>query len=75
MKFWTIWTLPAMTLRERLWRTWDEWFLIGLARRLPARLAYRSFIDSTVRSIGPNDIVPDVTMVDVLKRHRGGRDG
>jgi len=27
MRLVTIWTTPAMSLRERLRRTWDEWFL------------------------------------------------
>lgn len=49
MKFWTIWT-SGYPLREKLHRS-EEWFMRGLAHRLPRRLAYWSFIDSGVRYI------------------------
>jgi hypothetical protein len=67
MKLTTIWTLPAMTLRERLARTNDA-LTLALAHRLPRRLAYWSFIDTGVRHIEGNEVVPDVRYTDLLKR-------
>lgn len=67
MKLTTIWTLPTMTLRERLART-SEWGWRTLAHRLPRRLAYWSWIDSTVRHIEPDEVVPEVTAMTVLER-------
>lgn len=69
MKFTTIWTIPAMSLRERLRRTWDEWFLRGLAHRLPRRVAYWSFIDTGSRYLGGgSEIVTEVPYTEVLER-------
>lgn len=62
----TIWTLPACTLREKLNRT-AEWSLRRAAHRIPRRLAYWSFIDTGVRHMG-NDVVPEITYVEVLRR-------
>ncbi len=67
MKLSTIWTIPAMTLHERLSRT-TECAVRAIAHRLPRRLAYWSFIDTAARHIGPDDVVPDVRVVDVLSR-------
>lgn len=49
MRFWTIWTIPAMTLRERLSRT-REWANREVAHRLPKRLRYWVTMDSAVRT-------------------------
>jgi hypothetical protein len=67
MKFWTIWTMRAMSLRERLNRT-GEWVLRGVAHRLPRRLAYWSFIDTGVRYIKNDEVVPEVHYTDLLQR-------
>ena len=67
MRLKTIWTLPGLPLRERLNRT-TEAFWRGLAHRLPRRLAYWSFIDTGVRHIGSDEIVPEVPYVDLLQR-------
>lgn len=40
MKLMTIWTMRAMPLRERLRRTWDEWFLLSVAYWLPRRVMF-----------------------------------
>lgn len=66
MSLTTIWTMPAMTLRERVRRS-NELALIALAHRLPRALAYRSFIDTGVRHMG-NDVVTDVTYTEILSR-------
>lgn len=68
MKLTTIWTIPAMALTERLHRTWDEWFLPAVAHRLPRRLAYWSLVDSGVRYMDPEAIVPEVAFTDILQR-------
>lgn len=70
MRLITVWTMPGMLLRERLSRT-AEWFWRSAAHHLPRRLAYWSFIDTGVRTIG-NDVVPDVRYMDLLARVEGG---
>lgn len=67
MKFTTIWTLPTLTLTERLRRT-NELGWRTLAHRLPRRLAYWSFIDSGVRLIADHEIVPEVRFTELLGR-------
>ena len=67
MRLTTIWTIPAMSLRERLHRTWFEWALPGIAHRLPRKLAYWSYIDTGVRYIG-DEVVTDVRYTTILER-------
>lgn len=67
MRFRTIWTLRAMSLRERLART-GEWAVMALAHWLPRRLAYWSFIDTGVRYMGKDDTVPEVRFMTLVKR-------
>lgn len=49
MKFWTIWTLPASTLRERLRRTRD-WAAQKAAAALPKRVRYWSTMSDLVKA-------------------------
>jgi hypothetical protein len=70
MKLTTIWTIPAMSLRERLDRT-RQWAWREIAHRLPRSLAYWSLIDTGARHMR-NDIVPEVTFVTVLERASKG---
>lgn len=67
MKLKTIWTIPAMTVRERMRRT-GELAIQSLAHRLPRRLAYWSFIDSGARYIKSDEVVPDVRYTELLDR-------
>lgn len=67
MKFTTIWTLRGMSLRERLNRT-SVAAIAGLAHRLPRRLAYWSFIDSGVRYMRDDEVVPEVRYMDLVQR-------
>lgn len=67
MKLTTIWTIRAMTLRERLNRT-GEAFVRGLAHRLPRRLAYWSLIDTGVRHMRSDETVPEVPFTVILER-------
>ena len=67
MRFSTIWTIPAMSTRERLRRTGEE-ITRRVAHRLPRGIAYWSFIDTAVRHIEPDEVVPHVLLMDVLQR-------
>lgn len=67
MKFWTIWTLPSLSLRERINRT-VEWGWRTAAHHLPRPLAYWSFIDSGARLIGPGEVVPEARYTELLAR-------
>ena len=67
MRLRTIWTLPDMSLPERIDRT-QEWAWRTVAHRLPRRLAYWSLIDSGVRVMRPDEIVPEVRYMEVLER-------
>jgi hypothetical protein len=69
MKLTTIWTLPAMTLRERLSQT-GEAVVRTVAHHLPRRIAYWSYIDTTSRYIEDHEIVPDVPAMTILQRIR-----
>jgi hypothetical protein len=68
-----IWTYPygknngGFTIRERLHRT-REIFWRGFAHRLPRKLAFWSFIDSGVRYMKSDEVVPEVTYTDLLQR-------
>lgn len=67
MRLSTIWTLRGMSLRERLNRT-AELALIKIAHRMPRRLAYRVYIDVGVRNIRSDEVIPEVTYMDILQR-------
>lgn len=67
MRLRTIWTMRHMELRERLRRT-SEWAWAAAAHRLPRRLAYWSYIDTGVRHIKGDEIVPEVTYTEILGR-------
>jgi hypothetical protein len=69
MRFRTIWTLPAMTFRERLRRTRD-WAAMKVAAALPLRVRYWTTIlevgHATIHS--PN--VPATPLDEVLRNLR-----
>jgi hypothetical protein len=67
MKFWTIWTIPAMSLRERMNRT-GEWALILLASHMPRKLGYWVVIIHGSRYFEPTEVVPEVRFMDVVQR-------
>lgn len=67
MRLGTIWTVPAMSLQERVHRT-IEWGWATAAHRLPRRLAYWSLIDTGVRHIRSNEVVPEVEFTTILER-------
>lgn len=67
MRLRTIWTMPTFTLRERVNRT-EEWFWMKLAHRLPRKLALWSFIDTGTRYMGRDEVVPEVRYTEILQR-------
>ena len=67
MKLTTIWTLRGMTFRERVSRT-GEVAIQKIAHHLPRRIAYWSLIDTGVRHIKSNEVVPDVRFTTILDR-------
>lgn len=50
MKLTTIWTIPAMSVRERLHRTRD-WAAMGIAYRLPTRVRYWAFVFASLDAL------------------------
>ena len=71
LKLTTIWTIPACSLGERLRRTVDL-AAMNAASTLPKRVRYWTFIQVGSKAMGPNDIVPDVKFMDLLKNAEGG---
>lgn len=69
MKLSTIWTIPAMSLKERLARTAD-WADMAIAARLPKRVKYWSFVLVGAKAIG-DDVVPDANYMELLERVPG----
>lgn len=67
MRLRIIWTLRGMTFRERLNRTGDA-LAHGMAHHLPRKIAYWSFIDTGVRLIRNDEVVPEVRYTDLLSR-------
>lgn len=74
MRLTTIWTMPAMSVREKFRRT-GEVALIAIAHRLPRALAYRSFIDTGVRHLRDDEVVPEVRFTEILERFGREREG
>ena len=71
MKLTTIWTLPAMSLGERIRRTADLAAQTA-ASKLPARIRYWTFIQVGSKAMPADAIVPDVLFMDLLKNAEGG---
>lgn len=67
MRLRTIWTWHGLTLHERLSRT-SELFWRTLARHLPKRLAYWSFIVTGGGLMTSDEVVPEVRYTDLLAR-------
>lgn len=74
MKFTTIWSLPGLSLKERVNRTLDCWSL-NIADILPKRLAYWI----TMRQIGKATMksknVPATPLDDILRNLENIREG
>lgn len=70
MKFTTIWTIPAMSFAERLRRTGD-WITQKIAASLPKQIRYWVFIQMGCGTIRSDEVVTDVTYVELLNRIEG----
>lgn len=73
MRFRTIWTVPAMSLRERLRRTAD-WCDSTVAYHLPKRVKYWAVVHvgaHVTTQVDPNLVVPDVRLMEVLELAEG----
>lgn len=66
MKFWTIWTLPAMTFAERLRRTRD-WLAMEVGARLPLRVRYWVTMTEIGRATMTSPNIPATPLDEVLK--------
>lgn len=71
MRLRTIWTIPAMTLRDRLRETQD-WAAFEVAEHLPKRVRYWVFIQVGGKALHDDELVGDVKFVDLLDRAEGG---
>ena len=71
MKLTTIWTLRYLPLTERLTRT-RQWFAMTAAHHIPKPIKYWAFIQVGSKAMSPNDIVPEVRFMDLLKNAEGG---
>jgi len=65
MKFWTIWTMPAMSLAERLRRTRDC-AAMGVARHLPLRIRYWVTLQEIGHATMKSKNVPASTVEEIL---------
>lgn len=68
MKFTTIWTIPAMTLRERLRRT-REWAAFIAASMLPLRVKYWAGVQqiAAASTVDPNKIIPEMDLEYIMR--------
>lgn len=67
MRLTTIWTMPAMSLTERLRRTIDL-AAITTAARLPQRVRYWTFIQVGVKAMLDDEVVGSQHFFDLLER-------
>ena len=65
VRFTTIWTLPAMTFRERMRRT-GEWAAMKIAWALPRRALYWAAVRAAV-IVEPNTDPSGVTVVQMMQ--------
>lgn len=66
MRFWTIWTIPAMSLKERLLRT-REWLAMTVAGKLPLRVRYWCAVREIARATTSSPNVLATPCDEILK--------
>lgn len=71
MKLTTIWTIPAMSLRERFRRT-SEWAALTTAGLLPKKVRYWAFIIVGNQAMPEDEPVTEARFMDLLNRAEGG---
>lgn len=62
----TIWTMPAMTLMERLRRT-REWAAMEIAAHLPLRIRYWTTMQELARATTDSSNIPATPLEDILR--------
>lgn len=66
MRFWTIWTLRGLPLKERIQRTLD-WLCLEIADLLPKRLVYWIALRQIGKATMKSEHVPATTLDNVLR--------
>lgn len=66
MRFWTIWTIPACSLLERLQRTRD-WAAMAVGARLPVRIRYWVTVLELGKATMKSPNVPATPLSDILR--------
>lgn len=69
MRITTIWSMPGMSLAERLRRT-KEWAAIKTARRLPTSVKYWTCIGVATLAAGPEQYPLSVTIEQMMEYMR-----
>jgi len=69
MKFFTIWTIPAMSLGERLRRTRD-WAATVIASKLPLRIRYFVTLQEIGHATRNSANVPATPLEEILRELR-----
>jgi hypothetical protein len=67
MRLKTIWTLPGMTVRNRVKETADA-AARTIAHRLPKRIKFWAFVLVGTAAMNDQDVVPEVRFADLLDR-------
>lgn len=73
MRFMTIWTLPAASLKEKLSRTRD-WVALKIANHLPVRIRYWVTISEIGHASANSANVPATPLDEILKGLRTPKD-
>ena len=71
MKLRTIWTIPAMSVKERFRRT-IEWAALTAAGMLPKKVRYWAFIIVGNQAMPEDEPVNEARFLDLLSRAKGG---
>lgn len=66
MRFFTIWSMPAMSLRERLRRTRD-WAAMTVAGLLPLRVRFWATMQELGHATAKSPNVPATTLEEILR--------
>lgn len=66
MRFWTIWTIPAMSIKERLKRTRD-WAAMEFGARLPKRIRYWVTMKEIAHATRNSKNIPATPLDEVLR--------
>lgn len=71
MRLKTIWTIPSMSMAERLRRTVD-WSAMKTAKVLPSRVRYWVTLIEIAKATETSPHIPATPLEDILKNLQGG---